>query len=307
MLIELKNVSHIYMKDTPLQQVAIENLSLAIDEGEFVGIIGRTGSGKSTLIQHFNGLLRPDSGQVLIDGEDIWANKSDLRKVRRKIGLVFQYPEHQMFEETVMAEIAFGPKNVGVGEDEMENVVRRAMETVNLNFEELKDRSPFELSGGQKRKVAIASVVAMSPKVLVLDEPTAGMDPKGREEVLGNIKKLHDEDGYTIILVSHSMEEVAQYANRLIVIDDGEIAMDGSPRETFGKQSEKLQKLGLGIPQVTELMNAICSRGFEVDRDVITVKEAKEALLKAIAKASDSPVSRVKAGDGDDSFGGVDQ
>ena len=253
MLIELKNVSHIYMKDTPLQQVAIENLSLAIDEGEFVGIIGRTGSGKSTLIQHFNGLLRPDSGQVLIDGEDIWANKSDLRKVRRKIGLVFQYPEHQMFEETVMAEIAFGPKNVG------------------------------------------------------LDEPTAGMEPKGREEVLGNIKKMQDEDGYTIILVSHSMEEVAQYANRLIVIDDGKIAMDGSPRETFGKQSEKLQKLGLGIPQVTELMNAICSRGFEVDQDVITVKEAKEALLKAIAKASDSPVSRVQAGDGDDSFGGVDQ
>ncbi len=283
-IIETRDLCFTYMRGTPLARQALTDVNVRIDRGELVAIIGRTGSGKSTLIQHFNGLLKPDSGHVLVEGRDIWSRTVALRDVRRKVGLVFQYPEHQLFEETVAADIAFAPRSMGMSEAEVDEAVREAMRVVDLDYDALCDRSPFELSGGQKRRVAIAGVLAMRPEVLVLDEPTAGMDPRGREEVLGEIRQLHEAHGYTIVLVSHSMEDVARFAERLIVMDGGTVAMEGSAREVF-RRREELVDMGLGVPQVTALMAELAARGLPSAEDVITVEEALRVLAPVLIGA----------------------
>ncbi len=284
-VIEVRDVCYTYMRGTPLARQALTDVNVRINRGELVAIIGRTGSGKSTLIQHFNGLLKPDSGHVLVGGRDIWRKGVALRDIRRQVGLVFQYPEHQLFEETVVADIAFAPRNMGMSQANVDEAVREAMRVVDLDYDALCDRSPFELSGGQKRRVAIAGVLAMRPEVLVLDEPTAGMDPRGREEVLGEIRQLHEAHGYTIVLVSHSMEDVARFAERLVVMDGGTVAMEGSAREVF-RRREELVNMGLGVPQVTALMAELAARGLPSTEDVITVDEALRALLPALLGAS---------------------
>ncbi len=283
-IIEVRGLNYTYMRGTPLARQALTDVNAIIHRGELVAIIGRTGSGKSTLIQHFNGLLKPDSGQVLVGGRDIWRKGGTLRDIRRKVGLVFQYPEHQLFEETVVADVAFAPRNLGMSEAQVDEAVREAMRVVDLDYDVIRDRSPFELSGGQKRRVAIAGVLAMRPEVLVLDEPTAGMDPRGREEVLAEITQLHEAHGYTIVLVSHSMEDVARFAERLIVMDKGTVVMEGSPREVFRRRDE-LVSMGLGVPQVTGLMAELAARGLPYSEDVITVEEALRALLPALLGA----------------------
>jgi energy-coupling factor transport system ATP-binding protein len=279
MIIKLENVNYVYNPNTPFEQKALDNINLTINEKDFIGLIGHTGSGKSTLVQHLNGLIKPTSGRVIVDGIDTKAANGDLLKVRQKVGLVFQYPEHQLFEETVYKDIAFGPSNLGLDEDEIYNRVKTAMELVGLDFEKLKDRSPFELSGGQKRRVAIAGVLAMEPKVLVLDEPTAGLDPRGRDEILGRIKKLYEEKNITIILVSHSMEDIAKLVNRIVVMHRGRIVMDGETKEVF-KQVEKLEQIGLGIPQITSFMRKFKEKGNPVDDTIVTVEEAKKELIR---------------------------
>ncbi|MET3617397.1 energy-coupling factor transport system ATP-binding protein [Peptoniphilus olsenii] len=278
-IIEIENLTHVYGKDTPFEKIAIENINLKIEENQFIALIGHTGSGKSTLIQHLNGLLKPTSGKIIADGVQIDKNSSNLTDLRKKIGLVFQYPEYQLFEETVERDIAFGPKNLGVSEDEVRKTVKDAMNSVGLTYEKFKDKSPFELSGGLKRRVAIAGVLAMKPKVLILDEPTAGLDPRGRDEILDEVLEIHKKNNITIILVSHSMEDVAKIAQRLIVMDKGKILMDSSPREIF-KREEELKKAGLGIPQITSFMRALKKKGIEVNDDCITVSEAKTSLEK---------------------------
>lgn len=278
-MIKIENLTYVYNPNTPFETKALNGVNLEIKEEEFIGLIGHTGSGKSTLIQHLNGLAKPTSGKIIIDDVDITSKGANLRELRQKVGLVFQYPEYQLFEETVYKDIAFGPRNLGLTDSEVESRVVKAMELVGLNFETLKDRSPFELSGGQKRRVAIAGVLAMEPKVLILDEPTAGLDPKGRDEILGEIFELYNRGGITIILVSHSMEDVAKLVDRLVVMNDGKIAMDGAPREVF-KHSDELEKLGLGIPQVTKFMKAYKKRNNSISDDVLTVEEAKEELLR---------------------------
>ena len=281
MQLELKNVSYTYGKDTVFEVNALSDISLGIEEGQFIGIIGHTGSGKSTLIQHFNALMQPTEGQVLFEGEDIWAEKYDRRALRSKVGLVFQYPEHQLFEADVLSDVAFGPKNQGLSGDEALARAREAL--IQVGFpEKLNKHSPFELSGGQKRRVAIAGVLAMNPKVLILDEPTAGLDPKGRDEILDQIKYLHEQRGITIILVSHSMEDVARYADRLIVVNDGKIPYDGTPREVFSHY-EELEKIGLAAPQITYIMHDLAARGLMVDTHATTVEEAKKRILAALA------------------------
>lgn len=287
-IIEVSNVYYTYMRGTPLARQALTDVNVSIQRGELVAIIGRTGSGKSTLVQHFNGLLKPDLGSIRVGGRDIWQRGVALRDIRRKVGLVFQYPEHQLFEETVAADIAFAPRNLGMSEAEVDEAVREAMRVVDLDYDSLCDRSPFELSGGQKRRVAIAGVLAMRPEVLVLDEPTAGMDPRGREEVLAEIKQLHEDYGYTIVLVSHSMEDVARFAERLIVMDGGAVVLEGQPREVF-RRREDLVRMGLGVPQVTALMAELAARGLPHSQDVITVEEAMHTLLPALLGASSRP------------------
>jgi energy-coupling factor transport system ATP-binding protein len=289
-IIEVRDVCYTYMRGTPLARQALANVNVSIERGELVAIIGRTGSGKSTLIQHFNGLLKPDSGSVVVGGRDIWRKGVALRDIRRKVGLVFQYPEHQLFEETVAADIAFAPRNLAMSEAEVDEAVREAMRVVDLDYDALCARSPFELSGGQKRRVAIAGVLAMRPEVLVLDEPTAGMDPRGREEVLAEIRQLHETHGYTIVLVSHSMEDVARFAERLIVMDGGAVVMEGSPREVF-RNREDLVRMGLGVPQVTGLMAELAARGLPYAEDVITVEEALHTLLPALLGAPSASAS----------------
>lgn len=279
MIIKLENVNYVYNPNTPFEQKALDNINLTINEKDFIGLIGHTGSGKSTLVQHLNGLIKPTSGRVIVDGIDTKDANGNLLKVRQKVGLVFQYPEHQLFEETIYKDIAFGPSNLGLDEDEIYNRVKTAMELVGLDFEKLKDRSPFELSGGQKRRVAIAGVLAMEPKVLVLDEPTAGLDPRGRDEILGRIKKLYEEKNITIILVSHSMEDIAKLVNRIVVMHRGRIVMDGETKEVF-KQVEKLEQIGLGIPQITSFMRKFKEKGNPVDDTVVTVEEAKRELIR---------------------------
>lgn len=279
--IKVVNLYHTYSPGTPFERAALEDVTLEIDDGEFVGIIGETGSGKSTLIQHFNGLLKPTRGRVLVDGVDIWQKDVRLKDIRQKVGLVFQYPEHQLFEETIFDDVAFGPRNLGLGESEVEERVRRSLGMVRLDFEALRDRSPFEISGGEMRRVAMAGVLAMEPSVLVLDEPASGLDPRGRDEVLDEIETLHRKFGYTIVLVSHSMEDVARLAKRLIVLHRGKVLADGPTRQVFG-MTELLKSVGLGVPQVTELMNELARRKKQVRTDILTVEEAEAELLRLL-------------------------
>ncbi|MGI5949386.1 energy-coupling factor transporter ATPase [Peptoniphilus sp.] len=285
-LIEIENLTHVYGEGTPFEKTAIRDVNLKIEENEFIGLIGHTGSGKSTLIQHLNGLLKPTMGSITIDGTKIDKNSSNLTELRKNIGLVFQYPEYQLFEETVEKDIAFGPKNLGLKEDEVKERVQNAMESVGLDFYKFRDKSPFELSGGLKRRVAIAGVLAMNPKVLILDEPTAGLDPRGRDEILSEVSNIHKKQNMTIILVSHSMEDMAKIAKRLIVMDKGTVFMDSSPREVF-KREEELKSVGLGIPQITSFMRVLKKKGFDVNDDCITVDEAKESIEKYLRSRSD--------------------
>ncbi|MFR7873223.1 energy-coupling factor transporter ATPase [Peptoniphilus sp. HMSC062D09] len=278
-LIEIKNLTHIYSEGLPFEKKAIDDINLKIEENEFIGLIGHTGSGKSTFIQHLNGLLKPSSGEIIVDGMKVDKSSSNLTELRKKIGLVFQYPEYQLFEETIERDIAFGPGNLDLSEEEVLRRVRSSMDSVGLDYETYKDKSPFELSGGLKRRVAIAGVLAMEPKVLILDEPTAGLDPRGRDEILSEIKSIHEKRKITVILVSHSMEDVAKIAERIIVMDKGKVFLDSNPREIF-RNEDKLLSVGLGIPQITSLMRALKKKGLDINEDSITVEEAKDSLIK---------------------------
>lgn len=277
-IIETKDLTHIYSQGTPFEHYALKHVNFSVMPGEFMGIIGHTGSGKSTLIQHLNGLLKPSSGTVLFDGEDIWKDKQFTRQVRFQVGLVFQYPEYQLFEETVYKDIAFGPKNMKLSQEEIDRRVREAAAFVELP-EEVMELSPFELSGGQKRRVAIAGVIAMEPKVLILDEPTAGLDPKGREEILRNIRGYQKAKNATVIMVSHSMEEIADSVHRLVVVNDAEIPMDGTPGQVFS-HAEELETMGLAIPQVTKIFRRLRALGLPVDPTVYTTEQAAKALMQ---------------------------
>ena len=259
---------------------ALDDINLVINEGDFIGLLGHTGSGKSTLVQQLNALLSPTSGTIYFEGEDVFEKGYDKRKLRSKVGLVFQYPEHQLFAETVFEDVCFGPANMGLDRKDVELRAYEALKKVGME-DELFYQSPFDMSGGQKRKAAIAGVLAMKPEILILDEPTAGLDPKGRDEILGLIKKMHDEDGITIILVSHSMEDVANYVNRIIVINDGKVAFDDEPRTVFSHYDE-LEKIGLAAPRVTYIMDKLRNRGFDVPTDIITLDEATKAIIDAL-------------------------
>ena len=282
MSIQLEDVTYTYSPGTAYEMHALDHVSLEIPQGQFVGIIGHTGSGKSTLIQHFNGLMQPTSGRVLYNGEDICKEGYYLRNLRFHVGLVFQYPEHQLFETTVIGDVCFGPKNQGLSSDECRERAKEALTQVEIP-EELYEKSPFDLSGGQKRRVAIAGVLAMNPDVIVLDEPTAGLDPKGRDEILDRVRYLHDTRGITVILVSHSMEDVARYVERLVVMSRGQKKYDGTPREVFSHYKE-LEKIGLAAPQMTYIMHALAERGLNVDVTAMTVEEARDSILKALGR-----------------------
>lgn len=281
MSIKIENLTYVYNPGNPFETKALDDVTIEIEAGEFIGLIGHTGSGKSTLTQHLNGLIKPTSGKIVIGDTDITAEGVKLRDIRKKVGLVFQYPEHQLFEETIYKDISFGPLNLGLSESEVEQRVREAMEFVKLPFDELKDRSPFELSGGQRRRVAIAGVLAMRPEVLILDEPTAGLDPRTRDEILDEIKAMHNKYKNTVILVSHSMEDIAKLVDRVIVMHRGKIALLGSPREVF-QEVETLESIGLGVPQISYLIRALKVKGIEIREDIFTVEEAKEEILKWI-------------------------
>ena len=278
MPIEVKNLNHIYSKGTPFEKVALSDISFKIEDGEFVGIIGHTGSGKSTMIQHLNGLLKPHSGSVLVDGKDISDKSVNIREIRSKVGIVFQYPEYQLFEETVYKDIAYGPKNMGLSDEEIDERVRHVAEVVGLK-EKYFDRSPFELSGGQKRRVAIAGVLAMKPEVLILDEPAAGLDPVGRDEILNRIKALHENEGITVLLVSHSMEDIARLAEKIIVMCDGELKMFDTVENVFAR-SEELASMGLNVPQACLVMQGLKSGGLDVDDKIYTVDKACEEIMR---------------------------
>ena len=280
---QIEDLTHTYSAGTPFQRSAVEGLSMTVGAGEFLGVIGHTGSGKSTLIQHLNGLLQPTSGRILLEGKDIWADPKKIRDVRFKVGLVFQYPEYQLFEETVYKDIAFGPKNMGLDAEEIDRRVRDAAAFVGLH-ETLLDKSPFELSGGQKRRVAIAGVIAMEPKVLVLDEPTAGLDPRGREAILAQIRAYHQKRGTTVILVSHSMEEIACNVDRILVLRGSHVYMDGTPRQVF-RRADDLEDVGLDVPQATKIALALRRMGLEIDTAVYTVDELEQALLSVRGEA----------------------
>ena len=281
-ILETKKLSHIYSAGTPFERAALADVDFAAYPGEYLGIIGHTGSGKSTLIQHLNGLLKPTLGQVLFQGTDIWTDLKTTRRTRFQVGLVFQYPEYQLFEETVYKDISFGPKNMGLDEKEIDRRVRSAAYFVGLRDDQL-GQSPFELSGGQKRRVAIAGVIAMEPKVLILDEPTAGLDPVGTESILSNIRAYHKAQNATIIMVSHSMEEMARTVDRLVVVNDGTIALEGAPSQVF-QHGQELEDMGLGIPQMTRVFNRLKAMGVDVGSSVYTVEQAKRAILDAVAK-----------------------
>ncbi|MBS6600567.1 MAG: energy-coupling factor transporter ATPase [Clostridium sp.] len=279
MSIKIENLTHIYSPNGPFEKKALDNVNIEINDGDFVAIIGHTGSGKSTLIQHMNGLEKATSGKIFIDDIDITAKDVKLTDIRKKVGLVFQYSEYQLFEETIERDIAFGPTNLKLSKEEIKNRVKKAMEMVGLDYETYKDKSPFDLSGGQKRRVAIAGVIAMEPKVLILDEPTAGLDPKGRDDILGQIRQLHDKYGMTIVLVSHSMEDVAKLAEKIIVMNKGKVVLTGTPKEVF-KEVDILEEIGLGVPQVTYLMKELIKKGFDVSDEAYTIEQAKEEILK---------------------------
>ena len=276
-IIRVDNLTHTYGVGTPFQRSAVEGLSLDIRRGEFLGIIGHTGSGKSTLIQHLNGLLKPSSGTIYLDGTDIWAEPKKIRSVRFRVGLVFQYPEYQLFEDTVRKDIAFGPKNMGLDAAEVERRVLAALSAVGLD-ESVLDKSPFALSGGQKRRVAIAGVMAMEPEVLILDEPTAGLDPRGRESILQMLREYHERRGSTVVLVSHSMEEIARNAQRIIVLSGGGVCMEGTPAEVFARADE-LEAVGLDVPQSTKIAAALRRRGMAVEGSIFTVDALERAIL----------------------------
>ena len=280
-ILETKKLSHIYSAGTPFERGALVDVDFAAYPGEYLGIIGHTGSGKSTLIQHLNGLLKPTSGQVLFQGTDIWTDLKTTRRTRFQVGLVFQYPEYQLFEETVYKDISFGPRNMGLDEKEIDRRVRSAAYFVGLRDDQL-DQSPFELSGGQKRRVAIAGVIAMEPKVLILDEPTAGLDPVGTESILSNIRDYHKAQNATIIMVSHSMEEMARTVDRLVVVNDGKIALEGAPSQVF-RHGPELENMGLGIPQMTRVFNRLRAMGVDVGSSVYTIQQAKQVILDALA------------------------
>ncbi len=271
MSIEVKNLVSKYNVGLPFEKTAIDDVSFKIEDGEYIGIIGHTGSGKSTLIQHFNSLIKPTSGQILIDGKDINAGKKSIIEVRKKVGLVFQYPEHQLFELTVYDDVAYGAKNMGYSEKEVQEQSKKALEIVGIG-EELHKKSPFELSGGQKRKVAIAGILAMNPKILVLDEPTAGLDPRSRDELFENIEKMRRELNLTIILVSHSMEDISKYVDKIIVMHNSKLKFFGTPKEVF-KNEEELVEIGLSVPQVTTLINRLNKEGYNINRDIFTVDD----------------------------------
>lgn len=281
MSILVDKLNHIYDIGSPYETAALKDVTVKIEEGEFIGLIGHTGSGKSTLIQHLNGLLKPTSGKIVVNGLDLTAKGVKLNEIRKRVGLVFQYPEYQLFEETVAMDVAFGPMNLGLNQKEIDDRVKEAIELVGLNFDEIKDKSPFELSGGQKRRVAIAGVLSMNPEVLILDEPTAGLDPRGRDEILGQIKKLHMDKKITVILVSHSMEDIAKLADRLIVMDKGQVALDGPPQEVF-LHDDLLESIGLGVPQITKLTRSMRDKGYNIPQGIITIEEAKQAVLALV-------------------------
>lgn len=281
-VLKTENLSYVYSPGSPFEKTAVDNVNIEIEKGEFVGIIGHTGSGKSTLIQHFNGLLKPTSGKIYLNGKDIWEDKTQIRQVRFKVGLVFQYPEYQIFEETVYKDIAFGPKNMGLSKEETDRRVRATAEAVGLSEGEL-FKSPFELSGGQKRRVAIAGVMAMEPEVLILDEPTAGLDPKGRDLILEQIKKYHRTFGTTILLVSHSMEDVARYASKILVMNESKLFCYDETAKVF-ERAEEISQMGLSVPQITRVFNELKSRGIDLGEEVYTVKFAKELLVDILKK-----------------------
>lgn len=280
-VIRTEDLSYVYGEGTPFEKTAIEKINIDIDDGEFVGIIGHTGSGKSTFIQHLNGLLKPTSGKIFIDGEELWLDKSRLRPIRFKVGLVFQYPEYQLFEETCYKDIAFGPKNMGLDDNEIDRRVRETAKLVGLS-QDILDRSPFELSGGQKRRVAIAGVMAMEPKVLILDEPTSGLDPKGREQILGLIREYHEEKKNTVMLVSHSMEDVAKNCNKILVMNNSKVFCYDTPVNVFHR-SKELEDMGLSVPQVTRVFNRLSAMGYDFGEDVYTVDFGKKLLLKVLS------------------------
>jgi energy-coupling factor transport system ATP-binding protein len=282
MAIIVDNICYTYEIGTGFERQALKNISCCINAGEFIGLIGHTGSGKSTFIQHLNGLVRATSGTIYYNGRDIYEKKYDMKQLRSKVGLVFQYPEHQLFETTVFADVCFGPKNLGIDKMERELRAYEALHMVGIEDEQFY-QSPFDLSGGQKRRVAIAGVLAMKPEVLILDEPTAGLDPKGRDDILGCVRKLHDEMGITVILVSHSMEDVAEYVDRIMVMNDGVLIYDDTPKNVF-KHSAELEAMGLAAPQVTYIMKDLREAGFNVDTSAITVREAKESILRALGR-----------------------
>ena len=279
MPIQVEHLTHTYMTDSPFAATALEDVSLTIEDGELVGLLGHTGSGKTTLVQHLNGLLKPTSGRVVVDGLDITEKGVSLLEVRRRVGLVFQYPEYQLFEETVAKDVAFGPKNLGLSEQEVDQRVRYALQEVGLVYDEIAERSPFELSGGQMRRVAIAGVLAMRPGTLILDEPTAGLDPAGRRSILGMIRELHAAGGLTVVMVSHNMDDISSLATRLVVMSRGRMVLTGTPREVF-QHRELLSSIGLGIPQAAELTQQLIAEGYPLPADLYTPEEVAEALLK---------------------------
>ena len=284
MSIKITNLTHIYAPNTPFESTAIDDVSLEIQDGEFIALIGHTGSGKSTLIQHLNGLLKANKGQILINDFDITAQGVSLVDIRKKVGLVFQYPEYQLFEETIEKDIAFGPRNLGLSEEEINKAVKHSMSLVGLDYEKSKAKSPFVLSGGQKRRIAIAGVLAMKPEILILDEPTAGLDPKGRDDILSNIKDIHEKENNTIILVSHSMDDVAKLADRLLVMNHGHVEFFDTPTEVF-KNEARLKEIGLDVPQVLQLANQLREKGFEISEDILTIDDIKNEIVKNLKRS----------------------
>lgn len=281
-ILKIENLTYSYGKGTPFEKIAVDNISFSIDKGEFIGIIGHTGSGKSTLIQHFNGLMKPDKGKVIVNGKDIWADKKEIRKFRFMVGLVFQYPEYQLFEETVYKDISYGPHNMDLSKEEIDSRVRNAASIVGISPNDF-EKSPFDLSGGQKRRVAIAGVMAMRPQILVLDEPTAGLDPMGREQILAKIKLFHEQTGGTVILVSHSMEDIARFADRVLVMNGSKIEMFGTVDEVFSK-AERLIEIGLEVPDITRIFMKLRAQGLDVPQSVYSVQQGYKILRELYVK-----------------------
>ena len=284
MSIKVEHLTHIYDKGMPTESIALEDISFEASDGEFVGIIGHTGSGKSTLLQHLNGLLKPDSGKIIVDDVDITQPGVSMVEIRRRIGLVFQYPEYQLFEETVARDVAFGPKNLGLSEEEVADRVKEAIELVGLDYEAVKDRSPFELSGGQKRRVAIAGVVAMHPAVLILDEPTAGLDPKAHQDVLKMVEEVHRRTGNITIFVSHNMADIAKLSDKIVVIDSGKLVTIGNPKEVFSKK-EELWSVGLDLPPVTEFTESLREKGFDISQTILDIDQAADEIAAYLKKS----------------------